>query len=98
MVGEPAVGRRKRHISPVCLPLTDSGVSFPVELLNIFDVFLPQLLIYPNAAEYVAITLTSPYSYPARIPSTDYLLPHDLTCHSPSLNLAPSMARRRHIL
>jgi hypothetical protein len=68
MVGESAVWRQNGHI-PRLFAAHRFVLLSPAELLNIFDVFLPQLLIYPNAAEYVANTLASLDSNTAHVAS-----------------------------
>lgn len=56
----------------VCLDVINQTWSPMYELLNIFEVFLPQLLIYPNAAdplngEAAALLMNNPDEYKTRV-------------------------------
>jgi len=58
----------------VCLDVINQTWSPMYELLNIFETFLPQLLLYPNPAdplngEAAALLMTSPDEYKARVKS-----------------------------
>mmetsp|Transcript_27573 Transcript_27573/g.80847 ORF Transcript_27573/g.80847 Transcript_27573/m.80847 type:complete len:110 (-) Transcript_27573:91-420(-) len=56
----------------VCLDVINQTWSPMFDLLNVFEVFLPQLLLYPNAAdplngEAAALLLREPEQYKAKI-------------------------------
>ena len=59
----------------VCLDVINQTWSPMFDLLNVFDVFLPQLLLYPNPSdplngEAAALMMREPEAYAARIRDT----------------------------
>ena len=65
-------------------------------MMNIFEVFLPQLLQYPNAADPLngdaaALQMRDPAAYEAKVKGT---LPFPLTLHSLTENLASHRLRQ----
>ena len=79
----PSIGFCNRLFHPnvdemsgtVCLDVINQTWSPMFDLLNIFEVFLPQLLLYPNAAdplngEAAALMMREPESYNQRIRDT----------------------------
>lgn len=76
----PSIGFCNRIFHPnvdelsgsVCLDVINQTWSPMFDLLNVFDVFLPQLLLYPNASdplngEAAAMALRDPVRYTAKI-------------------------------
>jgi len=76
----PSIGFCNRMYHPnvdemsgsVCLDVINQTWSPMFDLLNVFEVFLPQLLLYPNAAdplngEAAALLLREPERYKAKI-------------------------------
>ena len=64
-----------RRSGTVCLDVINQTWSPMFDLLNVFEVFLPQLLLYPNPTdplngEAAALMLREPESYNARIRDT----------------------------
>ena len=54
------------------LPPVGTWVAFRYELLNIFETFLPQLLLYPNPAdplngEAAALLMNAPQEYEKKV-------------------------------
>jgi len=79
----PSIGFCNRMFHPnvdemsgtVCLDVINQTWSPMFDLLNVFEVFLPQLLLYPNPTdplngEAAALMLREPESYNARIRDT----------------------------
>lgn len=71
----------------VCLDVINQTWSPMFDLVNIFEVFLPQLLLYPNPAdplngEAAALLLREPEAYNARVKElvATYATPDDLVC------------------
>jgi ubiquitin-conjugating enzyme E2 H len=69
----------------VCLDVINQTWSPMFDLVNIFEVFLPQLLLYPNPAdplngEAAALLLREPAAYNARVKElvARYATPDDL--------------------
>lgn len=89
----PSVGFVNRMFHPnvdetagsVCLDVINQTWSPMFDLVNIFEVFLPQLLLYPNPAdplngEAAALLLREPAAYNARVKElvARYATPDDL--------------------
>lgn len=69
------VGNAHRSGS-VCLDVINQTWSPMFDMINIFEVFLPQLLRYPNPAdplngEAAAMLMREPKSYDAKVKGTD---------------------------
>ena len=61
-----------RNIETNCLSMNFGKTSYCTELLNVFETFLPQLLMYPNPAdplngEAAALLMNTPEEYKARV-------------------------------
>ena len=92
----PSIGFCNRMFHPnvdemsgtVCLDVINQTWSPMFDLLNVFEVFLPQLLLYPNPTdplngEAAALMLREPENYEARIRGapTPISPPIPSTCH-----------------
>ena len=81
----PSIGFRNRMLHPnvdersgsVCLDVINQTWSPMFDLVNVFDMFLPQLLRYPNAddplnGDAAALMLREPDKYQARVRGTPW--------------------------
>lgn len=96
----PSIGFHNKIFHPnidersgsVCLDVINQTWSPMFDLINVFDVFLPQLLLYPNPAdplnpEAAAFLLKEPASYESKV--KDYVKKF-ASDSSTSLSLSPS--------
>lgn len=65
----------------VCLDVINQTWSPMFDMINIFEVFLPQLLRYPNPTdplngEAASLLMREPKTYEAKVKGTDCFLPH----------------------
>lgn len=79
----------------VCLDVINQTWSPMYDMINIFEVFLPQLLRYPNPSdplngEAAALMMREPKGYEVKVKGTEF---HPLRFHHPPIN--PSLHRIR---
>jgi hypothetical protein len=85
----------------VCLDVINQTWSPMFDMINIFEVFLPQLLRYPNAAdplngEAAALLMRDPKAYDARVKGASFPLHSRRISYSmPSVEQSTSRSSRR---